>query len=157
SDKTARVWDAGTGRELQRFEEHAACVTCGAFTPDGRRALTLGRDQVLRLWNVEDGQVVRRYKVSGGQVDNKGVADWVALSKDGRRALSTHLTEQTLILWDVDTGRELDKYRGPGHLNMALISPDGLHAACGSARGVELFDLRTSTIDADSSREPSVV
>ena len=35
-DKTARLWDAATGREIRRLEGHGAWVTSVAFAPDGR-------------------------------------------------------------------------------------------------------------------------
>jgi WD40 repeat protein/serine/threonine protein kinase len=142
ADTTARIWDAETGREAQRFEEHAACVTCGGFMPDGRRVLTLGRDQVLRLWNVEDGVMVRRMKVPGLNPDGQCSGDWVTLSPDGRRALSTHHAEKTLMLWDVDAGRELGRYPYSRPLNKAVFAPNGLTAACGIHRGaIEFFRL----------------
>jgi WD40 repeat protein len=43
------VWDARTGEELARHH-HGAGVTCLAATPDGRLALTGGRDGVVRVW-----------------------------------------------------------------------------------------------------------
>ena len=34
-DKTARLWDAGTGAELRRFEHASGYVYSAAFSPDG--------------------------------------------------------------------------------------------------------------------------
>ena len=45
------VWDAATGHELER-RRHGAGVTCLAMTPDGRLALTGGRDGVVRVWDL---------------------------------------------------------------------------------------------------------
>src|SRR5438105_106005 len=39
-DHTARLWDAGSGRELCRFEGHSAAVMSVAFSPDGHRVAT---------------------------------------------------------------------------------------------------------------------
>lgn len=52
-DKTARLWDLGTGKELAVFS-HDAAVTDARFSTDGRRILTysdLGGS--ARLWSVE--------------------------------------------------------------------------------------------------------
>src|SRR4051794_41987119 len=35
-DRTVRLWDPATGRELRRFEGHKAAVESVAFAPDGK-------------------------------------------------------------------------------------------------------------------------
>ena len=40
TDKTARLWDAATGREIRRLQGHGDVVTSVAFAPDGRTILT---------------------------------------------------------------------------------------------------------------------
>src|SRR5262249_28561871 len=55
-DGTARLWDLQTGHELRCLRGHTAPVVCVGFVPDGRRALTGGRD--LRLWNVKSGEML---------------------------------------------------------------------------------------------------
>lgn len=52
ADKTARVWDVESGKEIQRFGEHTDAVTCAAFMPGGRQALTGYHDRTLRFWRV---------------------------------------------------------------------------------------------------------
>ena len=39
-DRTARVWDAITGRELAVLRGHDGGLACAAFSPDGKRVLT---------------------------------------------------------------------------------------------------------------------
>src|ERR1017187_7127454 len=52
SDKTARVWEVATGKEVRRFDGHSDSVTSVAFSPDGRWALTGSHDQTARVWEV---------------------------------------------------------------------------------------------------------
>jgi hypothetical protein len=67
---------------------------------------------------------------------------WVVFSHDGHRALSTHHVQQTVILWDVDAGRELGRSVCDRRVNKAVVSPDGSYAACGTYRGsIEIFAL----------------
>src|SRR5262249_33869022 len=52
-DKTARVWNAdGTGTPLL-LEGHQDAVWSAAFSPDGRRIVTLSDDKTLRVWNAD--------------------------------------------------------------------------------------------------------
>ena len=55
-DKTARLWEVATRRELHRLEEHHGSIMSVAFSPDGRLALTGSVDHTVRLWDVATGQ-----------------------------------------------------------------------------------------------------
>ncbi|MDR3232099.1 MAG: hypothetical protein LBT46_00250, partial [Planctomycetaceae bacterium] len=39
-DNTARIWDAATGKELQKLEGHTHYVWSAVFSPDGKRIVT---------------------------------------------------------------------------------------------------------------------
>ena len=54
-DKTARLWDVASGKELQRFVGHSGDVKSVAFAPDGLTVLTGDSDNTARIWNVESG------------------------------------------------------------------------------------------------------
>ena len=56
ADKTLKVWDLETGRELATLEGHAACVTACAVTPDGRRVVSASGDETLKVWDLETGR-----------------------------------------------------------------------------------------------------
>jgi WD40 repeat protein len=47
-DRTARLWDAKTGKELGSFL-HAGPVEAAEFSSDGKRLATAGGDRALRL------------------------------------------------------------------------------------------------------------
>jgi WD40 repeat protein len=66
-DQILRLWDLDSGREVQGFYGHRAPVDCVSFFPDGRRALSIGRDKV-RFWDVATGQ--QRHNVSFFDVAN---------------------------------------------------------------------------------------
>src|SRR5262249_31314075 len=55
-DRTVRLWEVSSGRELRRFEGHQAAVSGVAFAPDGRRAMSGSHDRTLRLWDIESGK-----------------------------------------------------------------------------------------------------
>jgi RNA polymerase sigma factor (sigma-70 family) len=50
------VWEAATGKALERFEGHRGALACGAFTPDGRRLVTGSGDTTALVWGLKGGQ-----------------------------------------------------------------------------------------------------
>lgn len=148
SDELVRVWDVEGGKELCRLATHRCrngigChttdVTSVAISPDGRLALSAGDhgNPSLRGWELECGKEQRRFGCSGPVYG-------VAFSPDGRLALTggghTEVAQgkvwgfSTLMLWDVQTGKE--RYCFSGHEREVLgvaFSPDGRHAVSGSA------------------------
>jgi eukaryotic-like serine/threonine-protein kinase len=48
-DKTLRLWDATTMREIQCFEGHARLVLALAFSPDGKHILSGSLDGTAKV------------------------------------------------------------------------------------------------------------
>ncbi len=54
SDKTARLWDLASGRELQVLRGHGGSVASARFSADGKTVLTASGDKTARLWRCDD-------------------------------------------------------------------------------------------------------
>jgi WD40 repeat protein/uncharacterized caspase-like protein len=137
-DKTARLWDMETGKELQRFEGHSDCVNAVAFSPDGRRVLTGGLDSTVRLWDVETGKELRGFEGHSASVESE------AFAPDGRMVL-TGSWDKTARLWDVKTGRELRRFEGHSEsVTSVAFSPDGRKVLTGCRdKTARLWDMET--------------
>ncbi len=61
-DKTMRLWDVQTGKEIRKFEGHTGPIGCAVFSPDGKRALSGSHDKTVRLWDVETGNLIRTFE-----------------------------------------------------------------------------------------------
>ncbi|MGF7218657.1 WD40 repeat protein [Spirosoma lacussanchae] len=62
-DKTIRLWEVATGRELHRFDGHTDDIPSVAFSPDGRYFFSGGslKDNSIRQWSLTTGQEIRRF------------------------------------------------------------------------------------------------
>jgi WD40 repeat protein len=61
-DGFVRVWDVGTGRELERFGGHAGPVSGVAFVPDNLRVISGGADASVREWRISVTRVIAAHE-----------------------------------------------------------------------------------------------
>jgi serine/threonine protein kinase len=137
-DKTARVWDVETGRELLMLTGHTDGVRGLAALPDNRRVVTAAWDGTVRLWDLNTGEELRQY------AGHKGEVWWAARDADGKRLLTAG-KDRTIRLWDVETGAELKRITGhAATVTAAVFLPDGRRAVSASEdRTIRLWDLET--------------
>ena len=58
-DKTARLWDAETGKPIgEPLKGHTDACVSAAFSPDGKRIVTASADKTARLWDAETGKPI---------------------------------------------------------------------------------------------------
>jgi mono/diheme cytochrome c family protein len=118
-DRTVRIWETSTGKELLRLEGHADEVLCVAFSKDGRSLISGGRDRTARVWDAASGKPIT---VLRGHIE---AVRCVALSADGRLAASGG-DDRTLRLWNAVSGQEKRALAGhAGIVHAVAFSSDG--------------------------------
>ena len=72
-DKTVKIWDSATGKELFALKGHAGAVTSVAFSPDGQRLASASADQTVKIWDSATGKELFALKGHAGVVYERGV------------------------------------------------------------------------------------
>jgi WD40 repeat protein len=136
-DKTARVWDAETGRQIAVLTGHTASVRSAVFSPDGMRVVSTqmarrsdiitSDDSAALLWNALSGEVIRRFEGHEAQLYD------ATFSPDGKRIV-TASADNTARIWDVATGTTIAVLKGhSGSVLSAAFSPHADRIATASA------------------------
>jgi WD40 repeat protein len=114
-----RIWDVDSGKPLGVLEGHEQGITGVAFLPDGKRAISAGRDGTLKLWDVASRTVIRTLE------SKDDTPSCIAVSPDGSRAL-TGGSRGGLTLWDLAGGEPIRSFGTlpPGIVLAVAFSPD---------------------------------
>jgi len=59
ADKSVKLWDVTTGREIHTLTGHASDVSSIAFSPDSRWLASGSWDKTIKIWDVQTGREVR--------------------------------------------------------------------------------------------------
>jgi WD40 repeat protein len=132
------VWDAESGADLRWLHGNESGVTSVAFSPDGRRIVSGGRDKTVRVWDAESGAKLRVLR---------GHEYWVhsvAFSPDGRRIVSGS-SDRTVRVWDAESGECLKVLAGQGDVAAIAAGPQSFpYRALAQGMETVIEDAKTS-------------
>jgi WD40 repeat protein len=92
-DRSVRLWDTATGKEVRRLVDRQGRSEAIAFRPGGR-VLASGDGNTVALWDVATGRELTRLR------GHQSLIRALAFSPDGTRLASGSL-DATVLVWDV--------------------------------------------------------
>ncbi len=126
-DKTARVWDAQSGKLLATLQGHGGDVFSAQFSPDGQRIVTASSDKTARVWEAQSGKLLATL------AENVGWGLSAQFSPDGQRIV-TASSGKTARVWEAQSGNLLTTLQGhEGDVLSAQFSPDGQRVVTASS------------------------
>lgn len=123
-DNTVRVWDTHTGVEQKVLKAHKGLVHSLLFLPGGR-LLTASVDNSARVWS-EDGKELKKLDRHKGRIT-------AVVVEPAARALASSSWDNTVRVWDLDSGAELKVLEGHTNWVTSLaVTSDGHTLISGS-------------------------
>jgi WD40 repeat protein/tRNA A-37 threonylcarbamoyl transferase component Bud32 len=127
-DKTVKVWDPASGKELWSRPARSEWGVSLAFSSDGKRLVCADPDLTLKIWNTKTGEPVQVLK------GHKQGALGVAISPDSKYVASSGA--DGIKIWDVATAKELRTLPPAAQAWGLAFSPDGERIVAGFANGI---------------------
>lgn len=137
-DKTIRIWDVETGKEIRKFCGHTSSVRSISYTPDGKYIISGSGDGTIRIWNVEKGKEIKKI------TENSCVYS-ISCSPDGKNIVSG--SGDKIVIRNLKTGERikmLEKFDNK-YSNECIVSysPDGKYVAVGYSSKITIYTSST--------------
>jgi tetratricopeptide (TPR) repeat protein len=131
---------------------HIGSLLAVALTEDEQHIISVGKDQMLRIWEIDSGHCLQAVQTQ------TQVVTALALSLDNHLAISGS-ADAKLRLWDIETGLRLRVLEGhTQEITAVALRPDGKRAISGSHdRTIRLWDVDAGACLQTIETQPSMI
>ena len=135
------IWDAFTGVEIRRLRGHRGFIAGIDIAPDGRRLASVSYDKSVRIWDIETGTLLHRFRLRWRSWQwNRSIYS-VLFSPDGQLILSTSAHREVGI-WNATNGAEIGRLRLEEAVSLLDVSPDSRRLLIRTKSGaIQIRDL----------------
>jgi WD40 repeat protein len=142
---TARIWDAATGEQRTKLEDHSNGTS---FSPDSRYLVGAGASGTIHIWSVETGRIVATLKI------NANVKQNVAFTPDGRRIVACAIDGGSCSVWESPNWRRIAGFQGEADFGQGnLFSPDGRFVMTHRDETATMVEIATGKVVSRLSRQ----
>ncbi|MDB5312772.1 MAG: repeat protein [Gemmataceae bacterium] len=140
-DRTVRVWEVTSGKQVRSFQGHVERVLAVAVRGDGRQVASASKDGAIRLWDLTAAD------------DHRAIVDatepvWaVAVSADGKRAAAAG-GDKTIRVYDPESGKleaTLTGHTAPV-TSLAFFPDNNRLVSAGGDRVVRVWDVSAKKV-----------
>ncbi len=147
ADKSIRLYELATGKELRKMDHHEDWVFQTTFGMDSKRLVTAGRDRAAKLIDVESGRFIENVNLlreALTAVTRHPKRDWVAVG-GAERVPYLYRMDRPRAMRIADDSTLIQKFeRQDGPITALAISPDGARLAVGAEAGdVRIYETVT--------------
>jgi WD40 repeat protein len=133
-DGWIHLWKAGPAHYLGGWKAHDAAVIALAFTSDGNGLASSGADKTVKIWNLQNGKLLRSFPFPTPVVD-------LFYTAEGTQLALAYSDRIELV--DVSTGEKVSTFESKaGPVRSIALSPDGeLIAAARASGALEMWHV----------------
>ncbi|MBI2929645.1 MAG: protein kinase [Verrucomicrobia bacterium] len=137
--RQALLYNLDMSHEKLSLHGHVDGVSGVAFSPDGSRLASVGRDEILRVWELSTSRLAWT-----GEMSSAGES--VEFSPDGQLLATGNSGRGPVLLWDARTGQRLKEVEIHGSATWTVrFSPDGRYfGSANHGDGVKVWALSQS-------------
>ena len=149
NDKTIKLWDTKSFKEVTTLKGHQAGITSISFSPDGKKIASAACDGTIKVWSLMNLKIVKKLATMNYYLSRTNCFLNIQFSPDGKKIISTNNLNGIFIEWDAKSFKEVDRvkfhnYRTVYNLNYfpdgkCLISSDYEQVKIWSDKGRELI------------------
>lgn len=153
-DRTIKVWEFNTGKEVRTLQGHSSDVSTVDITPNEEYLVSVSGDNTLKIWNFKSGKLTKTLTGYSG-------ANTVAVTPNSKYVIAAS-NDRTIRVLDLKTGKEIRKLKlHSARIGAVAITFEGKLAVSASHDGtIKVWDIGTGkeirTINAGSAKVRSL-